>query len=38
MDTDSFTVHLKTDDVYKDISEDFKKKQTDLYLQEKMKN
>ena len=24
MDTDSFTVHLKTDDIYKDIAEDVK--------------
>ena len=26
MDTDSFTLHLKTDDVYKDISEDVEKR------------
>ena len=26
MDTDSFIIHLKTDDVYKDIAEDVEKK------------
>ena len=26
MDTDSFTVYLKTDDIYKDIAEDIEKR------------
>ena len=26
MDTDSFSVHLKTDDIYKDIAEDIEKR------------
>ena len=26
MDTDSFTVHVKTDDIYKDIAEDVEKR------------
>ena len=44
MDAESFTVYIKTDDIYKDISEDLKaalileiKNQTDLYVKKKIK-
>ena len=44
MDAESFTVYRKTDDIYKDISEDLKaalileiKNQTDLYVKKKIK-
>ena len=44
MDTDSFTVHVKADDIYKDIAKDVEKdltlqfmKQKDCCLKEKIK-
>ena len=43
MDTDSFIVHVKTADIYKDISEDIQTRfdtsnfQRDHYLKEKIK-
>ena len=42
MDTDSFIVHTKTDDIYKDIAKDVEtrfntSKQTNHYLKEKVK-
>ena len=44
MDAESFTVYIKTDDIYKGISEDLKaalileiKNQTDLYVKKKIK-
>ena len=44
MDAESFTVYIKTDYIYKDISEDLKaglileiKNQTDLYVKKKIK-
>ena len=43
MDAESFTVYIKTDDIYKGISEDLKaglileiKNQTDLYVKKKI--
>ena len=43
MDTDSFIVHVKTDDIYKDIAEDVETRsdtsnfEIDHYLKEQMK-
>ena len=41
MDTYSFIVYIKTDDIYKDITEDFETRfgiQIDHYLKENIKN